>query len=885
MLEVFDLAVTPTNKPQFSWKLKGKSDQISYKIQVMNQQGKVLWDSGVVESEKRHNITGIVLPDEKLVNWTVEVLFSNGEKLTADGPAFYTKISNWNGKWIEPFRTRKPLIDKKKAWEVQKFEKEPIERLDEPIYFRKEFELDELPTEALLYMSARGIYEAWINGHKVSSLFAPGYTSYQEHIDYQVQSISNYLQTGKNVIGFVLADGWYTGKIEYIGVGQQYGIENAIIAEIKMITHDGSECWIGTDKSFRWTDKGPQKYADLYVGEYYQQSEDFDSWLDLGFDDSNWFESVEKEYGYKELTLQTIPEIIETRMIQPTIIRTPKGELVLDAGEVIVGYTSFNNISLAANQIISLEHSETLDKEGNFLQNILGQNKEQKDYYESKLDGLHSWKPSLTFHGFRYVKIEGTMDCDPSHYLIHVIGTPLERTGFFKSSDERLNKLQENIVRSQEGNMISIPTDCPQRERTGWTGDMQVYASTACYEMNVEQFLTHWLTDMENEQHEDGQIPQVIPCPESHDYMKPEGEDAVNTAGWSDAAIIVPWRLYEFYGDKRILKNAYSMMQQYMKSVEKRLSLLPDNFNELPEESKQYQKYLWNTDFQFGDWLMPSAGQDSARITGNEVATLMVVLITDLMIKICNVLEYESERAYYDDLNKKVKDAYIHEYMNLDGTMTSDYQGVYVLALATNTVPEELKEVSLQRLETLIVENGDCLDTGFLSVPYLLPVLSSNGKKDLANRLLFQDKCPSWLYEVKMGATTLWEAWDCYAGDGTPSRDSMNHFAFGCVGEYMFRTLLGIDKLECGYQSVLIKPDFNSGLRYVSGQYNSIWGPIEVDWQIVGNQISISVELPPNVSATIVLGDQVYKSVTHEFHTTLSMDKSENMVNDLVLEY
>ncbi len=439
------------------------------------------------------------------------------------------------------------------------------------------------------------------------------------------------------------------------------------------------------------------------------------------------------------------------------------------------------------------------------------------------------------------------------------------------TSDERLNKLQENIVRSQEGNMISIPTDCPQRERTGWTGDMQVYTPTACYEKDVEQFLRHWLDDMRHEQYDDGQIPQVIPCPPSHDYMKPEGEEAVNTAGWSDAAIIVPWRLYEFYGDKQILEDNYEMISRYMISIENRMSLLPKDYGEMTPERQAYQKYLWNTDFQFGDWLMPSAGMDSAKYTGNEVATLMTVLTTELMVKISTLLGHVEKAMHYAELNQTIKSAYVKEYMTEDGRMTSDYQGVYVLALATNTVPDHLKVASLNRLKELIHENDDRLDTGFLSVAYLLPLLHELGEKELANKLLFRDQSPSWLYEVKMGATTMWEAWNCYAEDGTPSADSMNHFAFGCVGEYLFRTILGIDKQEAGFQKVLIKPDLNSGLHYAKGQYDSIWGPISVDWKITGRKAELALVLPPNVTATVEFGSKRFDNITHDFRVNVRL--------------
>lgn len=871
MSRVYQLSVVPSQEPRFSWKLEGQQDQTAYQILVTDMHGVEIWDSGKVESGVRHNILGPRFPLEKHLQWKLKVYFEDASVLSAEGGDFFTGISSWTAKWIEPLRKRKPLLDKKKAWEVRKFEQEPIDRLDAPIYLRKEFALQELPKEALLYMTARGIYVAYVNGKRVSDLFAPGYTTYPKHIDYQVADVASLLKKGKNVLCFLLSDGWYTGKIEYIGVGQQYGTENALLAELRLTQENGQKSSVITDKSFSWTDQGPLRYSDLYVGEYYQEAQELTGWDQADYDAADWSSVEEKEYDFSGLTLQTTEAIQESRVIQPTVLRTPKGELVLDAGETIVGYTSFTNLALAKGNVVSFEHSETLDKEGNFLQNILGQNKEQKDFFVASFDGLHAWKPLTTFHGFRYVKIEGTMDCDPSHYQIHVIVSPLAATGQLTTSDQRINQLQENIVRSQEGNMISIPTDCPQRERAGWTGDMQVYAPTACYEKDVEQFLRHWLQDMANEQYEDGQIPQVIPCPPSHDYMKPEGETAVNTAGWSDAAVIVPWNLYKFYGDKKILEEHYEMIARYMASIEDRLALLPENYQDLSPEAQARQAYLWNTDFQFGDWLMPSAGQESGKITGNEVATLMVVLTTDLMRQICEVLGKEEQAKHYADLNGKVKEAYVAEYMTEDGRMTSDYQGVYVLALATETVPQEKKAIVLNRLKEMIQENGGLLDTGFLSVSYLLPVLHREGEKLLANRLLFQDKCPSWLYEVKMGATTMWEAWDGIAEDGTPSRNSMNHFAFGCVGEYLFRTVLGIDQEGAGFEKVVIKPDFESGLRYAKGRFDSIWGPIDVAWELIGDLAHVSVALPPNVTGRVEIGNKTFTNVKHSLEESITL--------------
>lgn len=882
MTRVYELKVIPGNQPKFSWKLKGNSNQIGYKIFVTGEDGKNIYTSDLVNSEYRHNIQPVELSSNTFFDWSVKVYFEDGYEEVQLGSRFFTPIGNWQAQWIEPKRTRKPMTDKKFAWEVQEKQTDPLTRLDAPFYVRKTFDLSKPVQHALIYTSARGIYELYINGHLVSDLFAPGYTSYTKRIEYQIYDIAKYLNKGTNVIGMVVADGWYTGKIEYIGVGQQYGTENSLILQLQMSDDEGKQNIITSDSSFKWS-LGPRKYADLYVGEYYDNNDSLDNWLDADYDDTSWKELTIKNYSRNVLKMQTIPAIKEIRVIRPKIIRTPKGELILDAGETIVGYTSFNDIKLTPGEKISLEHSETLDKDGNFLQNILGQNKQQKDFFIADKNQSYSWCPRLSFHGFRYVKVMGTNDCDPNHYMIHVIATPMEQTGFVNTSDQRINQLQDNILRSQVGNMIAIPTDCPQRERTGWAGDIQVYAPTAAYEMDVEQFLSHWLEDMRNEQSADGQVPQVVPCADSHDYMRPEGIETIDTAGWSDAAVIVPWRLYQAYGDKSVLSDNYTMIKRYMKSVEKLVRKLPDDgMDKLDSRSLDNNHYLWNTDFQFGDWLMPGyPGTKSADATGKEVATLLYILTTGLMVKISHVLQDSITEKYYQELNSRIKEAFVEEYMTDDGIMTSDYQGVYVLALATNTVPEKLKKNTLNRLVELISTNGDRLGTGFLSVAYLLPVLHDNGLDDMAKAILFQDQCPSWLYEVKMGATTMWEAWDAYDLDGTPNEYSMNHYAFGCVGEYIFRTILGIDYKTEGFKHVLINPDFDCGLSRVSGSFDSVWGKISVNWERVGDNISLSVQLPPNVEADINIGGIIYHNVTFEktFNQTLKHFEKNNILS------
>lgn len=852
MISIYDVSCNKYGANYyFSWKLKGDCGQESYRISVTDRNGKEIWDSGIVHDKRRHNIPceGILPLGEKL-SFLVCCTGTDKSFCQAKGKDFFTDIRRWEAKWIEPDRERKPLCDSKNPLE-EIVETDPLERLDPAVYMRKEFELQAEVDCAQMYATAHGIYAMWVNGSLVSDILAPGYTSYGKRLEYQCYDVSALLHTGKNVIAAVVADGWYTGKIGAVGYGRQYGEESALLFQLEAKRKDGEKTFVCSDEAVRWT-TGAWQYADLFIGEYYQPELEPTGWKEPEFDDSEWDCVCVKKYGFENLCIQSIPAVIEERVISPSVLHTQKKELLLDVGETIVGYVSFE-LELEKGQKVSLEHSETLDTEGNFLQNIIGHNKNQTDFYVADRTGKHTFQPMFTYHGFRYVRIGGLSDVEAKDFKVHVIVTPKTQTGEFRCSDARLNQLMDNILRSQKGNMICIPTDCPQREKTGWTGDAQIYAPTACFEEDVEAFMRHWLADMRNEQLEDGQVPHIIPYIPSHDYMKPPGIEGVSAAGWSDAAVIIPWRLYEAYGDKQILLENFGMIKKYMDSLKQLSSEIPEQYKDAAPEIRERQKYLWNTGFQYGDWLMPSiviSGQPIFAViqeTGHIVSSLMYAITTDMMAKICAVLGETKLEDEYRALNANIKKAWHAEYVNEDGFIVKDYQGVYVLALKAGIFEGEERIEAVAHLKELIRANNTLLDTGFLSVNYLLPVLSENGEKSLANELLFADGCPSWLYEVKMGATTMWEYWNGYKEDGKPDECSMNHFAFGCVGEYIYRNILGIQFVEEGYGRVRICPDYSCGLTQVSGSYDSIWGKISVEWELVDGEPRLKYELPPDV--------------------------------------
>ena len=851
MLNIYHQKCTHIPNTAFSWKLRGDVGQASYRIRLWKEENRLVWDSGVISSPARHNIPcGAALEPHSTYRWQVDVTGTDGSTDSAEGEAFHTGLPAWQAKWVEPDRRRKPLTDAIAPIHGLEEARDPEEVLDPAVSMRKRFHLDTLPEKAYLYATAHGVYSIAVNGTTVSDLLAPGCTSYDKHLEYQCYEVTELLRTGENVISSTLTDGWYTGKIGAVGIGQQYGTENALLFQLDM-EQRGIWSSVISDENVRST-TSPWKYADLFVGACFDQNADMPGWEAPGFDDSAWTPVIVKDYSMDNLSLQTIAPVSEERTIVPRIFTAPNGDLLLDAGETIVGYVSFT-LPLKAGDAVKLEHSEVLDAAGNFMQNIAGQNKNQTDILYCAADGVQSWHPEFTYHGFRYVRVTGAPE--GGEYTVHVLCTPMDHTGTFRCSDPRLNQLQENIVRSQSGNMICIPTDCPQREKTGWTGDIQVYAPTACYEMDVEHFLRHYLEDMRNEQLADGQIPHIIPYIPSHDIMKPDWIDGISAAGWSDACVILPWRLYETYGDVEILKENYSMMRRYMDCIKGRVAAQPAS----DPRTDEHLKYIWNSDFQYGDWLMPSAvksglqGAEMMGLTGFEAATLMYIYTNTLMEQICLVLNKPEEAAEHAAIVQKTREAFCAEFANPDGTLKKSFQGLYILALEMEAIPEDLRQNTVNRLVELIHENDDRLDAGFLSIPFLLSVLCKYGHRELANRLLFQDKAPSWLYEVKQGATTVWESWEAIDAEGNPEPYSFNHFAFGCVGEYLFRNIAGIASTAPGFHQVRIQPDFHCGLQETEASYDSPLGEIRVHWENREGKIACSVTLPPDMTGCLVM--------------------------------
>lgn len=854
---------------EFSWKLKSDTEgeeQKQYNIRVWDEEEKLVWESFAADSKETFGIPykGETLQPHTNYSWQVQSFSRTGAHAVSEKAEFTIGMSanTWNAKWIEAGQERKPLDDCMEMWKmfagIVTSREHPEEFLNPAVCMRREFAIRKNVKKAYFYASARGIYRLNVDGYTISELFAPGYTTYKKFIEVQQYDVTAYLTKGEHAVGVTLADGWFTGKIGLPGVGNQYGETNAFIMQAEIFYEDGTrESW-GTDHSFRWHES-ELEYADLIVGERYRQDYLDSAWEYAGYEDGQWEPAEEKEYPTEVLKPSMAEPVRIVRSRAPErIFITPAGELVVDVGENIAGVLKVRFMG-KEDTVLKMVHSEELDKEGNFLMNIMGQNKNQTDVYVCAHAGEVEWQPYFTFHGFRYVKVEGICKDQLLDVTVQVIATDLDRAGRFACSDARLNRLQENIYRSQEGNMLSIPTDCPQRERAGWTGDMQIYTPTACFNMDMYSFLEKWLYNMRLEQLEDGQIPNLIPSADSDRIVRNSESGHVCSAAWGDACIIIPYVLYWKYGNKKILRDNFDMILKWMQYVEHQAAtsfIKPEE--EYTAEELERQKYLWNTEFHFGDWLYPSSAEsgngdpiEGALKTKEYVAPAMFAYTSRLMSEICEILGEKDKAKYYVELNKKIRSAYAGEYIDAQGRLPLELQGLYVLALKMELFPQEKQKAGMEHLKELIQKNGNCLDTGFSSISFLLDTLWENGEKELAWKILFQKKCPSWLYEVKMGATTIWESWKAIMPDGTRTNVSYNHFAYGCVGDFMYRKILGLQAKKPGYEEVEICPDFTCGLEWAKGNYASPYGEISVAWENKGEKIAVEVTLPPGVSGIL----------------------------------
>ncbi|QIG39450.1 family 78 glycoside hydrolase catalytic domain [Microbacterium sp. 4R-513] len=881
-----------TRHPRFSWKIIAASAtdviQTAYEMEIQSpREPATTWRTGRVESRDSVLVAldGFEADSATAYRWRVRSWVGGSDDPTPWAEStFETTLldaDDWRARWIEP---RQIPVRKDGASNFQelfslRIESPPEARLLPTPYLRRRFRLEEYPARARLYATAHGIYQAEINGAPVSDeLFAPGVESYDIHLSFQTYDVTDHLVSGDNVLGMVLSDGWYAGRVGILGASRGYGDTLKALWQLEVEYADGKRVTITSDGTSVSSTDGPTRYADLAVGECYDARVAWDGWSTVDFDDSTWTPVAEVEV--EQSLVPFVGEPVRSVMQVPAqrILRTPAGDTVVDFGQVMAGRVRFR-VRGERGRIVRLEHSEVLDENGDYFNNIVGPNKDQTDVYVLAGDPEgETWEPSFTFHGFRYARISGfTESISTDDFTAIVTSSDLPVIGRLETSDERLNRLHANVLWSQRANFLSIPTDCPQRERYGWTGDLQIFAATAATNMAVGPFLSRWLRIVRDDQLADGQIMNISPSPPQLDYLlegpAPSYDDPImllaSSAGWGDVIAIAPLVLYQHFADRRVLAENYDAMAAWAQyQIDSATTGLPPRLigAALTGEQRERQRFLWNNEPNFGDWLAPSTlrGPDASQMnaprrTGEVIGSLYHGHLMDVMAEIAEVLGRTDDARRYAERARGAREAFAAEYIDDDGRIPGGLQGPYVVALAFDFVPDHRKGEVVDRLVELIHDAADHLDTGFLSVQFLLDVLWDNGHRELARTLLFQETAPSWLYQVAQGATTMWEGWEAIAPDGSVTDLSFNHYAFGCVDDWLYRRVGGIQLKGPGYRESRIEPDFAGPLTSAAAEIDTPYGELATRWaKTEDGRVELIVRIPPNTTSTIQLPESAH---------------------------
>lgn len=879
--------------PRLAWQMDTDrlgARQTAYRVTAASQPDQLaagapdLWDSGKIDSDQSVQVpyAGQPLRSRQRVYWQVMVWDETGNAMTSEVAWFEMALldkGDWQAQWIGTA-----------------FAGGPRSMLPVP-YVRKIFTLAADVVSARLYISALGLFECSINGQTVGEdVFAPGWTDYHQRVQYLSYDVATLLHCGDNAIGALLGDGWAAGYVGWLH-RQNYVDRPQLLAQLEVTLADGSTQIVVSDGS--WTFQfGAITHSDFLMGEAYDARKELVGWDTPSFAGKGAL-PVET-FSHPDLQIvalngPTVRRISELAPVKPPFNRGSMGRKrhVFDFGQNMVGRVRFKGAALAGTTI-TIRFAEVLNDDGSlYLTNLRAAH--ATDYYTFEGSGEEVWEPKFTFHGFRYVEIEGYAGQVGFDTLTGVVlHSVMEETGTFECSEPLLNQLQHNILWGQKGNFVDVPTDCPQRdERLGWTGDIQVFVRTAAFNMNVAGFMTKWAQDVADSQNADGSIPAVVP----------HGVDAHSDGGpaWADAVVICPWTIYLCYADTRILEQNYDAMTRFM--------------NFLVETSPGFIRCA--ADYEgwpgFGDWLSINASTPR-----DLLGTAFLAYDANLMAQIATILGKPDDAARYQQLFVDTRSAFASRYLigsalpaipvtaseirklmdeadalsrgNLQAIAYGDIpsavfntdlftptQTAYVLALHFDLLPDELVPLAVNELAADLERRGMHLSTGFVGSPYLNHVLSRFGRLDTAYQLLNQTSWPSWLYAVTQGATTIWERWDGWTpenGFQTPEMNSFNHYAYGAIGAWLYNTVAGIelDPAAPGYKHAILRPQPGGGLTFARASLDTLYGTLVSDWTLENGAFEYTIVVPPNTTATVILpragtttlnGD-VVSGITHE---------------------
>jgi len=747
--------------------------------------------------------------------------------------------------------------------------------LDGAPLFRKQFTLDAghgAVARATLRATGLGIYEAHINGMPVGDdVLSPGWSSYEWRLRYRTHDVTSLLGFD-NVLGVSLGNGWYRGRLGFLGHEALYGDELGLLAELEIVFDDGHRQVIGTDDTWR-AGLSSTTSNQLYDGQTIDARRDPMGWDRPGFDDTRWVGVHPLEFDHARLVEAIAAPVVRQESVSPQRIWTaPSGRNLIDFGQNMVGWLRFT-VQGPAGRVITIRHAEVLEAHELGIRPL--RTAKATDTFILS-GGLDTFEPTKTFHGFRYVDVDGwpgELSTDSLEAV--VVHSRLTRIGHFESSSPALNQLHHNVVWSLRGNFLDLPTDCPQRdERLGWTGDIAVFAPTAAFLYDVNDFLQEWLADLAVEQGAAGYVPIVVPDLLKHEDF-PDDFEGFNlspaTAIWGDAAVWVPWALWEAYGDMKVLERQFDSMASHVRSAEALLS--PSG--------------LWDQGGQFGDWLDPDAPPDKpgeSKADNGVVATASLYRSACMVASAAELLGRTDDASQFLAMANRLKAAFNAHYVDVDGTVLSDCATVYALAIAFGLLDSPRRELAGARLAE-VVENAQYrVTTGFAGTPYVTKALSDTGHLESAYRLLLEEECPSWLYPVSMGATTIWERWDSMLPDGTINPGEMtsfNHYALGAVADWMHQVVAGIAPAEPGYHKIRIAPRPGGGLTWVNAKLLTPRGQVAVAWDLSHGQLSVEVTIPEGCTADVDLPGSSTVTVDGGHHTfTRTFDEEPELAAD-----
>lgn len=882
-------------EPRLSWQVESEErgeKQTAYRILVASDDQKLkkdvgdLWDTGIVSSGETLGIPyhGKPLVSGQRIFWKVQPWNKDGM------PSGWSETGSWSMGLLLP-----------EDWQARWISFEDHSRLHtnrETLYlppahhYRKEFKLKKPLKRATVYASALGIFKMYVNGQPVGdAYFEPGWSDYHQRAYYRTHDVTEMLEKGTNVIGAVVADGWYSGYLGFallLGDGPNqagrylYGKTPALLAQLDIEYTDGSREIVITDPTWKVTETGPFREADIIMGETYDARAELAGWAKPGFNASYWPNAIRAEYngstkavfhdkgGNREVELgfrppfklQAYPAqpVRVTQELKAQRITEPKpGVYIFDFGQNFAGIIRLR-VQGAAGTKVQIRYGEHLYPDGHLMTENLRRAR-ATDYYILRGDpNGEVWSPQFTYHGFQYAEVSGLPN---KPELEDVTGLVLQsdtpRTGSFACSDEVLTHFAKNAQWTQRANFMDIPTDCPQRdERFGWMGDAQTYVRTATFNADVAAFFTKWLDDVEEAQRDFGAYPDYCPYPVA------EGNpDKTFGTAWTDAGVICPWTIWRVYGDTRVIERHWASMSRFMDW--RAASMTPEGLG----------TSLGNG---WGDWLNVN---DPTPI--EFIDTCYHALDCKFMADMADAIGRKFDAANYRDRFKRIKAAFKKTYVGTNGTLKADSQTAYVLALWTGLVPDDVAPKCASTLAEKIARNGFHMTTGFLGTRALLPTLSANGQHDLAVRLFQSRQFPSWGYEVVNGATSVWERWDSYTqehgfeganGKQNAAMNSFSHYSFGAVMEWAYRKLAGIDTEGAGYKRILIKPGppfrdsdpYTAPVNWVTSEYLSARGRIAVSWKKDGDKFDLDVSIPANTTAEVFVPAKSIADITEGGH-------------------